>query len=40
MTVEDITEWESLNGKIEKGCLMVMNTGWYKKFARPVAYVN
>ncbi|MFT7461227.1 MAG: kynurenine formamidase [Planctomycetota bacterium] len=40
LTVNDITEWEAHHGKIEKGCLLVMNTGWYKKFSNPTAYVN
>ncbi len=40
LTVEDIEEWEIDNGQIEKGCLVVMNTGWYLKFSDPHAYVN
>ena len=40
MSVADITEWESRNGKLKPGCLFVMNTGWYKKFSNPHEYVN
>ena len=40
LTVEDITNWEEDNGKIKKGRLVVMNTGWYLKFSDPHAYIN
>jgi kynurenine formamidase len=40
LTAEDITNWEALYGTINKGSLVVMNTGWYHKFSNPAAYVN
>jgi kynurenine formamidase len=40
MSVADITDWESKNGKVKQGCVFVMNTGWYKKFSNPQTYVN
>ena len=40
LTVEDIKNWEVVNGQIGKGCLLVMNTGWYHKFSEPHNYVN
>ncbi len=40
LTVEDLKEWEVKNGRIMKGTLVVMNTGWYKKFSNPDAYIN
>ena len=40
LTVEDLKEWEVKNGRIMKGTLVVMNTGWYKKFSNPASYIN
>lgn len=40
LTVKDITDWEAQYGKIRKGELVVMNTGWYLKFPDASAYVN
>jgi kynurenine formamidase len=40
LTVEDIKNWETDNGKIKKGTLVVMNTGWYLKFSDLHAYIN
>jgi len=40
LTVKDITDWEAHHGKIRKGTLVVMNTGWYLKFSDPKAYIN
>ncbi len=40
LSVADIESWEKLNGKIEPGTLVLMNTGWSSKFANPAAYVN
>ena len=40
LSVEDVLLWEELNGRIQPGVLVVMNTGWYKKFQEPQAYVN
>ncbi len=40
LAVADIVKWEADHGQIGKGCLVVMNTGWYKKFSDPQGYVN
>ena len=40
LTIEDLSEWEARNGRVMKGTLVVMNTGWYKKFSDAEAYVN
>ena len=40
LSVEDVLLWEERNGRIQPGVLAVMNTGWYKKFHEPQAYVN
>ena len=40
LSVEDVLSWEDRNGRIQPGSLAVMNTGWYKKFQDPQAYVN
>ena len=40
LSVADIESWEKLNGKIEPGTLVLMNTGWSSKFPEPKAYVN
>jgi len=37
---DDVLEWEQQNGPIRAGCLVVLNTGWYKKFSRPEQYIN
>ena len=40
LSVEDVLAWEGDEGRIMPGSLAVMNTGWYKKFHDPQAYVN
>ncbi len=40
LSVEDVLSWEELNGQVRAGSLVVMNTGWHKKFAAPKTYVN
>ena len=40
LSVDDITRWEKLNGEIQTGTLVLMNTGWSSKFPDPAAYVN
>jgi len=40
LAVEDIRAFEAAHGKISPGSLVVMNTGWYRKFPNPRAYVN
>ena len=40
LSVRDVLTWEERNGQVLPGSLVVMNTGWYKKFSDPKAYVN
>ena len=40
LSVQDVLAWEERNGRIRPGSLVVMNTGWYKKFSDPKAYIN
>ena len=40
LSVRDVLTWEERNGQVLPGSLVVMNTGWYKKFSDPEAYVN
>ena len=40
LSVEDVLSWEERNGRIQPGSLVVMNTGWHKKFHDPEAYIN
>ncbi|NKB35939.1 MAG: cyclase family protein [Gammaproteobacteria bacterium] len=40
LSVEDIQRWESQHGRIESGVLVVMHTGWHRKFSEPGTYVN
>lgn len=37
---EDILIWEQVHGKIKKGTLVILNTGWYKRFSDPEKYIN
>ena len=40
LTVEDINEFESKHGKIPKGALVCMKTGWDSKFTNHNAYMG
>lgn len=40
LSVGDIADWEVGNGQIPKGGLVVMNTGWHRKFRDPERYLN
>jgi len=40
LSVEDIRKWEKKHGEIKKGTLVIMNSGWYRKFSNPPDYVN
>ncbi len=40
LTTEDITAWESENGKIPASSLVVLNSGWHKRFGNPEQYIN
>jgi kynurenine formamidase len=36
----DIVDWEANNGQVPVGSVVVINTGWHKKFEDPDAYIN
>lgn len=40
LTVDDITNWEAEYGRIPADSLVVMNSGWYKRFDNPATYLN
>ena len=40
LSVQDVLTWEERNGRVRSGSLVVMNTGWYKKFSDPKVYIN
>ena len=40
LTSEDIVKWEQQHGAIPANSLVVMNSGWYKRFNQPTQYVN
>ena len=40
LTPEDIKLWESKHGAIPANSLVVLNTGWHKRFGSPERYVN
>lgn len=39
-TVEDITTWEAKNGRIPKGSVVLLSTGWAKRWDDPKAFLN
>ncbi len=40
LTVEDIILWEKLNGQIQDGSIVLLNTGWWKKWNDYDKYKN
>ncbi|MDH3672247.1 MAG: cyclase family protein [Gammaproteobacteria bacterium] len=40
LTAADIDQWEAKHGKVPAGSLVILNTGWHKRFANPKRYVN
>lgn len=40
LTAADIQAWEAVHGRIPAGSLVILNTGWHKRFGDPKAYVN
>ena len=40
LSVDDVLLWEERNGRIPSHSLVVMNTGWYRKFHSPQDYIN
>ncbi len=40
LSAADLKAWETANGPIPAGSLVILNTGWHKRFGDPKAYVN
>jgi len=40
LNVQDIQEWEKVNGRIPPDSLVIMNSGWFRKFDTPEEYIN
>lgn len=40
LNATDVKAWEARNGRIPSGSLVILNTGWHKRFVDPKAYVN
>ncbi len=40
LTPEDIKLWESSHGTIPADSLVILNTGWHKRFGNPEQYIN
>ena len=40
LTTADIEAWEATHGKIPADALVVLNTGWHKRFSDPERYIN
>jgi kynurenine formamidase len=40
VTVDDITAWESANGQLPDGVVVMMYSGWEKRLSDPASYIN
>eukprot|EP01100_Stratorugosa_tubuloviscum_P013195 TRINITY_DN649_c2_g2_i1.p1 TRINITY_DN649_c2_g2~~TRINITY_DN649_c2_g2_i1.p1 ORF type:complete len:242 (-),score=96.17 TRINITY_DN649_c2_g2_i1:76-801(-) len=40
LTIEDILNWESKNGRLPNNCIVIMKTGWAAKFDNEKEYQN
>lgn len=40
LSAADIERWEAQHGRVPEGALVILNTGWHKRFADPKAYTN
>lgn len=40
LSAADVTAWEAEHGKVPAGALVILNTGWYKRFDEPAKYAN
>ena len=40
LSADDILAWEAQYGKISEGTLVILNTGWHKRFNDPEKYLN
>lgn len=40
LSADDVLSWESEHGEVPAGSLVILNTGWHKRFDEPERYVN
>jgi kynurenine formamidase len=40
LSARDVEAWEARHGKIPAGSLVILNTGWHKRFNEPAKYIN
>lgn len=40
LSADDVRAWEAEHGEIPSGALVILNTGWYKRFGEPERYIN
>jgi kynurenine formamidase len=40
LSAGDVQSWEAKHGKIPGGSLVILNTGWHRRFADPKKYIN
>jgi kynurenine formamidase len=40
LTIEDIISWEELNGSVQGGSIVLLNTGWWRKWNNYAKYKN
>jgi len=40
LSAADLEAWEAKNGRIPEGALVILNTGWNKRFGDPESYIN
>lgn len=40
LSAADVTAWEEKYGSITPGTLIILNTGWHKRFDNPKEYIN
>lgn len=40
LSADDVRSWESEHGEIPGGSLVILNTGWHKRFDEPERYIN
>ena len=40
LSASDVEAWEAKHGRIPSGSLVILNTGWHKRFDEPKRYIN
>ena len=40
LSADDVRAWEAEHGAIRRGSLVILNTGWHKRFGTPKDYTN